>query len=240
MWLDWPGACQGLSDALGLRRLGSISPAQLVIGPPRREPGLPSEVSKDMAMLPSRARDRRLAHERTCNRSKRELLPEILAWALALGGCSAVELLAHPGRPGAARWSVDPRYSHGFLVPLFSLFLLWFRRGMCPSGLAPAAACWWGVALIAVGMVLRFGGVYAYMEWLESAALLPFLAGIAVLMLGWPGLRWSFPSIAFLLFMIPLPFRLEVALETPCSGWPPGPAPTSCKFWVSRHLPRRT
>jgi exosortase len=113
------------------------------------------------------------------------------------------------------RWSVDPRYSHGFLVPLFSLFLLWFRRGMCPSGLVPAAACWWGVALIAAAAVLRFGGVYAYVEWVEAAALLPFLAGIAVLTVGWLGLRWSFPSIAFLLFMIPLPFRLEVALGAP-------------------------
>ena len=26
------------------------------------------------------------------------------------------------------RWSTDPQYSHGFLVPLFSCYLLWMRR----------------------------------------------------------------------------------------------------------------
>ena len=28
----------------------------------------------------------------------------------------------------AHRWSTDPRYAHGYLVPLFSLALLWIRR----------------------------------------------------------------------------------------------------------------
>src|SRR6516165_10339312 len=28
----------------------------------------------------------------------------------------------------AERWSSDPQYSHGFLVPVFALVVLWFRR----------------------------------------------------------------------------------------------------------------
>jgi hypothetical protein len=40
----------------------------------------------------------------------------------------------------AERWKTDPRYSHGFLVPLFSAFLLWHRRDMLKSG---GACCWW-------------------------------------------------------------------------------------------------
>ncbi|HEX4607560.1 MAG TPA: archaeosortase/exosortase family protein, partial [Urbifossiella sp.] len=29
----------------------------------------------------------------------------------------------------ADRWAHDPRYSHGYLVPFFSAYLLWSRRG---------------------------------------------------------------------------------------------------------------
>jgi exosortase len=36
-----------------------------------------------------------------------------------------------------------------------------------------------------------------------------------VLLLGWPGLGLLWPALAFLLFMVPLPFRLEVALAHP-------------------------
>ena len=36
-----------------------------------------------------------------------------------------------------ARWAFDPTYSHGYLVPLASLVLLWARRDRMPS--APPA-----------------------------------------------------------------------------------------------------
>src|SRR5882757_4091349 len=39
------------------------------------------------------------------------------------------------------RWSRDPQYSHGFLVPVFALVVLWHRRDRCPiRGLQPS----WG------------------------------------------------------------------------------------------------
>jgi exosortase len=46
-------------------------------------------------------------------------------------------------------------------------------------------------------------------------ALLPTLAGIAVLAGGTPCLRWAFPSILFLIFMIPLPGFLSERLAGP-------------------------
>src|SRR5207302_1527637 len=41
-------------------------------------------------------------------------------------------------------WSHDPQYSHGYLVPLFSLYLLWRRRhlpGDRPAHPSVAGAC---------------------------------------------------------------------------------------------------
>jgi exosortase len=111
----------------------------------------------------------------------------------------------------AVRWSHDPRYSHGFLVPVFAMVLLWLRRTM----LVPSSPSWWGVALIAVGALLKLAGAYVFLEWFEDAALIPMLAGLLVLIGGWPWLRWSWPALVFLIFMVPLPYRVERALGGP-------------------------
>jgi exosortase len=110
----------------------------------------------------------------------------------------------------AGKWMRDPQYSHGYLVPLFSLYLLWWRRdrvaGAC---LTPS---WWGLGLLAAGVALRLAGAYWYFAWFEAVSLLPLLAGVALLLGGWPALRWAWPAIAFLFFMLPLPFSLETGM----------------------------
>lgn len=69
--------------------------------------------------------------------------------------------------------------------------------------------------MIALGVVLKGVGTIFYYDWVDAVSLLPTLAGLVVLLGGWPALGWAWPSIAFLFFMIPLPFRVERAL-----GWP--------------------
>lgn len=111
------------------------------------------------------------------------------------------------------RWSTDPRYAHGYLVPMFALVLLWLRRDRL-AALATRSS-WGGVVLIGGAIALRMAGAYAYFSWLETVSLLPAVAGLCVLVWGWPSLRWSWPAIAFLIFMVPLPYRLEGALAHP-------------------------
>jgi exosortase len=111
------------------------------------------------------------------------------------------------------RWAHDPQYSHGFLVPLFSLWLLWSRRDRLEHGKANPSA--WGLGLILGGALIRLAATRWYLSWLEAASLLSVLAGAVVLLGGWNRLRWSGPAIAFLLFMIPLPYRVQLALGGP-------------------------
>src|SRR5262249_5341133 len=110
-------------------------------------------------------------------------------------------------------WVHDPQYSHGYLVPAFAVVLLYLRRDRL-KGVTPAGNSW-GVALIAAGLLLRWAGTLTYIEWLETVSLLPVLAGFCVLFGGWPVLRWAWSGIAFLVFMIPLPHRVENALAYP-------------------------
>src|SRR5438067_1265285 len=78
------------------------------------------------------------------------------------------------------RWSDDPQYSHGFLVPVFALAILWSRREQRPRSLA--APAWWGLGLLAAAVLLRFTAAYFYLEPLDGLSLLPLLAGLCVLL----------------------------------------------------------
>ena len=62
-------------------------------------------------------------------------------------------------------WQNDSRYTHGYLVPLFSAYLLWVRRErFAAAGLRPS---WWGVLVLAGGLAGAAAGTYAYFEAAE-------------------------------------------------------------------------
>ncbi len=142
----------------------------------------------------------------------RPISPALAVFLLAFGGAL---LWAYWTAFGimARRWWGDAQYSHGFLVPVFALGVLWWRRGyLSPADLAPN---WWGLVLVLAGVGLRLCGAWYYLEWFDSISLLPCLAGICVLLGGWPALRWAWPAVAFLFFMMPLPYFVETALAYP-------------------------
>jgi exosortase len=113
----------------------------------------------------------------------------------------------------AMRWSQDPLYSHGYLVPGFALFLLWVRRGrLLEGGMRPT---WWGAPILLGGLLMRLLGSGYYFVWLDEVSFVPCLAALWLMIGGWTGWRWAWPAIAFLLFMIPLPYRFSVAMTGP-------------------------
>jgi exosortase len=113
----------------------------------------------------------------------------------------------------AQRWGYDATYSHGYIVPLFALFLLWRRRHELAA--VPVRPSWIGVLVIAAAGLAQFVGSLFFWRWLMGASLLVYLAGIALLLGGARLLRLTWPAIAFLVFMIPLPFRAEAAMRDP-------------------------
>ncbi|HET6575591.1 MAG TPA: exosortase/archaeosortase family protein [Fimbriiglobus sp.] len=110
----------------------------------------------------------------------------------------------------AERWRTDPQYSHGFLVPLFSAYLLWSRRGRMSGQLR---GNWAGVGITVAGLALRALGAIAFVGWFEAVSLLVCLAGVVVTLTGWTGLRWSAPAILFLAFMAPLPYAVQTSMS---------------------------
>jgi len=139
----------------------------------------------------------------------------------------------------ADRWLHDAQYSHGILVPVFALVVLWLRRGEGNCGLRiadcelenkapslhpqsairnPQLVGWpsaWGLGFLIVGASLRLNSARLDFDAMDAVALLPMLAGMALLVGGWPMLRWTWPAIAYLGFMLPLPFAIEQGLSQP-------------------------
>lgn len=111
------------------------------------------------------------------------------------------------------RWNHVPDYSHGYLVLPIALFFLWSRRSSCPAESA-CQSTWALLLLLAVGGMRALAGMY-YLLPLDGWTLPITIAGCVWLLYGWPCLRWSMPSIVFLWFMVPIPFRVEHWLSFP-------------------------
>lgn len=110
-------------------------------------------------------------------------------------------------------WQRDSQYSHGFLVPVYSLFLWWLRwQPVDPGRLGTR---WCGIPILLAGTGLRLTGAYYNIDWFDALSILPCLAGLCVLVGGLPLLRQAWQPIGFLVFMIPLPYQLETALASP-------------------------
>jgi exosortase len=111
------------------------------------------------------------------------------------------------------KWFTDPQYSHGFLVPMFAVVLLWLRRARIETAEFTTSPL--GLLGVGLGLALHLiGGRYS-LEWLDMVSLLPVLAGLCWCFGGKTALAWAWPSIAFLAFMLPLPYRVETALSFP-------------------------
>lgn len=135
----------------------------------------------------------------------------VVSWCalVAVAGWAYAPALAEM----AERWSTSPQYSHGYLVPLFAAFLSWRRRHMHTGVVVDPS--WWGLAWVVAGLSLHLAGAHFYLDWANAVSILFVVAGLTMCLGGRKLLLWHWPAIAFLVFMLPLPYRVEVSLAYP-------------------------
>ncbi len=101
------------------------------------------------------------------------------------------------------QWRTDENYSHGFLIPLISAYLIWQRRERlrhCRVGVSA-----WGYPVLLVGLILLIIGQAGIFGYPERLSLLLVLAGLILFLAGPEVLRVVAFPLAYLLFMVPLP-----------------------------------
>jgi exosortase len=131
-----------------------------------------------------------------------------------LGAAAAVVWACWPTLVTFVRiWATNPQYSHGFLVVPFAAFLLWHRRALFTPQKRDRA--WIGVVILLVGCLLKLVGGFFAFAWPDRISVLFLVAGCFGTLGGWAALRWAWPALAYLGFMVPLPGRVETLLSGP-------------------------
>jgi exosortase len=110
-------------------------------------------------------------------------------------------------------WDRIPDYSHGYLVVPLATYFAWHHRKSAPAWMA--SFYWPGLVLVALSIGLRVVGALFYIDALDGWSLPLLLAGVVWLVCGGAMLNFCLPSILFLYFAIPLPFRAETMLSVP-------------------------
>ncbi|MCP4589533.1 MAG: exosortase/archaeosortase family protein [bacterium] len=139
----------------------------------------------------------------------------IVAWVQA-GVIGTLLLLIYWPRltAVAGRWNSDANWSHGWLVPLFSLYFLYTRRADIAR--TPATTCYPGLVLFVLSLAANiYFFVFQPFAYLEAFSLLGAILGVVLFLTGWPMLRIVWLPILFLFFALPIPEDKYVQLTMP-------------------------
>lgn len=111
----------------------------------------------------------------------------------------------------------DEEYSHIFIVPLVAAYLVWVRRMRLrhckPSGRVI------GPAIVAVGWICNSVGFYSGIQSLWHGGAVLVVLGCMLSVLGKGVLFRFFPAVALMIFLVPAPGRLRLAIGTPLENW---------------------
>lgn len=111
------------------------------------------------------------------------------------------------------RWANEPQYQHGFAIPVIAVWLAWYLKDRIKAGTARTSPG--GLIWIAAGLALHVVSRYLFVEFGDCLALLLCIVGGLQLIWGGTLVRGIWPAILFLVFMFPLPFRIERMLSAP-------------------------
>jgi exosortase len=125
------------------------------------------------------------------------------AWVVIAALTGLLVFSYWPGLLNARSSWDNPQYSHGWLVPLCSLALVfWWRRPVEPVATSARLA---GLALLLGGFLIRLVCAKYRIVTIDMYTFVPALAGVFLMAGGWSMFRWAWAPIAMLIFMYPLP-----------------------------------
>lgn len=126
-------------------------------------------------------------------------------WAWFLPPWIAALALYAPLVPGlVSEWSEFPSLSHGFAIPFIAGYLIWARRDEIRARALAASA--WGFPVLAAGLLVFAVGMRASEPFVARMSLPVILLGLSLVLAGFAITRYTWPGIAYLVFMIPLPW----------------------------------
>jgi len=143
--------------------------------------------------------------------------PQTCAKILVLGGLFAW-LNSWQFRILLRTWVDDGNWSHGFLIPLFSLYFLYSRREELFAARRRVSLL--GLPILIAGILLVLVGVYPIQNyWTSHVGMLPILLGLVLYLGGPAALRVTWLPIVFLVFAMPIPGTLYGRIALPLQNF---------------------
>lgn len=110
-------------------------------------------------------------------------------------------------------WKTDENYSHGFVVPVAFVWMLWQRRNrLANARFSPQP---WALVIIVLSLLQLAAGTWGAENFVADSSLLVLLCGISLFLFGNELFRLVAFPIAWLLFMIPLPAIIFYSITFP-------------------------
>lgn len=124
-------------------------------------------------------------------------------WRAVLLGCLLIVTYRSVIVKLVTDWYQNPDFSHGFLVPVFSCYVIWRNKRKILS--VPSAPSWWGVPVVAFALLTLVAGTLGAELFLARTSLVVLVAGIVVTLSGIKRFKAVLFPWALLFLMIPIP-----------------------------------
>lgn len=112
-----------------------------------------------------------------------------------------------------ARWadreSFGEDYSHGYLIPFVSLWVIWYKRKEFRD--VPRRVCRWGLVVIVSALLLHWLGAKVQQTRISLVSLIMLIWGIPLYFWGWGVARLLIFPCAYLIFCVPLNFLNSIS-----------------------------
>ena len=110
-------------------------------------------------------------------------------------------------------WWDDRNWSHGFIIPLFSLWLLYSRRDELFS--ARRRAVWWGLPMVLLACLMQIGAYTVQNPWLCQISMVLLMFSLVFYLAGPEVGRVTWLPILYLVFAMPISDSLYSSISLP-------------------------
>ena len=135
-----------------------------------------------------------------------------LVWVGLLGVLLSL-LYSDTTRRMVQQWWNEEDYNHGFVVPLFSAYLVWQDRDRLRRLTSHPSL--WGIVVLGLGLLLFVVGMAGAELFLQRLSMVIVLSGLLLLILGPGHLRALAFPVGFLAFAVPIPAVIRNVIAFP-------------------------
>ncbi|MFC1677588.1 exosortase/archaeosortase family protein [Planctomycetota bacterium] len=133
---------------------------------------------------------------------------------IAVIGALFISIFSYEIKRIVAKWVTDPSWSHGFLIPLFSVYFINQHKKEIAS--LQTKPNYLGLILLIGGLVFYpFNVIGLQYGYLRPIGMIATLGALVLFYGGWKLVKYFWLPVGFLVFAVPLPQRYYVAVTMP-------------------------